>query len=167
MDRFDFLFFFVYLFEFEGVTSTLQNGFSQPAIPWTDGVFDYDNIKESFIPTCKRYWDRQSKVPFLFNSSSGIWISYNDLESMKWKSNYIKSHQLAGAMFWEVSNDRQADLINATFKALNDHPWKPSKKYHVGSVVTFMGKLYRCRQAHASLAKLKPSVTPAVWQIIN
>ena len=43
---------------------------------------DYDHLKKSYLPTYTRYWDDQSKVPFLYNASTGIWISYDDLQSI-------------------------------------------------------------------------------------
>ncbi|CAF2959938.1 unnamed protein product [Rotaria sp. Silwood2] len=35
-------------------------------------------------------------------------------------NNYIKQYNLGGAFFWELSSDRQAELIDATFNALNN-----------------------------------------------
>lgn len=103
-----------------------MNGFSQPAssnLPmgtWENGIFDYDHLKRSFLPTYTRYWDDASKVPFLFNPSTGIWISYDDLQSIGLKNDYIKREQLGGAMFWELSSDRNAELIGLTYNALNN-----------------------------------------------
>ena len=111
---------------FLGVTSTALNGFSQAAssqLPmgtWENGVFDYDHLKRSYIPSYTRYWDDQSKVPFLFNPSTGIWITYDDLQSIGIKNNYIKQKRLGGAFFWELSSDRQAELVGATFNALTN-----------------------------------------------
>jgi chitinase len=108
------------------VTSTTQNGFSQPAssqLPmgtWENGIYDYDHLKKSFLPTYTRYWDDASKVPYLFNPSTGIWISYDDLESISLKNDYIKREKLGGAMFWELSGDRNSELVGATFAALNN-----------------------------------------------
>jgi chitinase len=76
-------------------------------------------LKKSFISSNKRYWDDQSKVPFLFNPSTGIWISYDDVESINIKNNYIKQKRLGGAFFWELSSDRQAELVGVTFNALS------------------------------------------------
>ncbi|UJR07712.1 hypothetical protein I4U23_011997 [Adineta vaga] len=110
----------------QGVTSTDLNGFSQPASPncptgtWENGVFDYDHLKRSYIPTYKRYWDNQSKVPFLYNSTTGIWISYDDSQSIRIKTDYIKREKLAGAMFWELSSDRHYDLVDAAFEVLHN-----------------------------------------------
>lgn len=33
------------------------------------------------------------------------WISYDDPESMRYKSEFIKSRGLGGGMFWELSGD--------------------------------------------------------------
>jgi chitinase len=110
----------------QGVTSTAQNGFSQPAssqLPmgtWENGIYDYDHLIKSFLPKYTRYWDDASKVPFLFNPSTGIWISYDDLQSISLKNDYIKREQLGGAMFWELSGDRNAELVGATFAALSN-----------------------------------------------
>ncbi|CAF1395041.1 unnamed protein product [Rotaria sordida] len=110
----------------QGVTNTALNGFSQiassqlPTGTWENGIYDYDHLKKSFISSNKRYWDDQSKVPFLFNPSTGLWITYDDVESINIKNNYIKQSNLAGAFFWELSGDRQAELISATFNSLNN-----------------------------------------------
>ena len=87
---------------------------------WENGVFDYDHLKGSYLPTFTRYWDDNSKVPFLFNPSIGIWITYDDLESISLKNDYIKREQLGGAMFWELSSDRNVELVGATFVALTN-----------------------------------------------
>ena len=107
------------------MTSTDLNGFLQlaaneaPNGTWERGFIDYDDLKANYIPSHRRYWDDQSKVPFLFNQSTGTWISYDDLESTKWKAGYIRKHRLRGAFFWELSKDRQGELIGAAFNALN------------------------------------------------
>jgi hypothetical protein len=116
----------MFFYSYIGVNGKAQNGFSQPASAtppvgtWENGVFDYDHIKKSYIPTYTRYWDDASKVPFLYNASTGIWISYDDLQSIGLKNDYIKQEKLAGAMFWELSSDRNSELIGATFEALNN-----------------------------------------------
>ena len=90
-----------------------------PVGTWEDGVFDYDHLKDSYLSSYTRYWDNSSKVPFLFNASSGIWISYDDRQSIQIKAEYIKREELAGAMFWELSSDRRTELIGAAQEVLN------------------------------------------------
>lgn len=110
-----------------GVNNTKLNGFSQPASDqppngtWEKGVFDYDHLKKSFIPIYKRYWDNESKVPFLFNDITGIWITYDDSQSIAIKADYIKREKLAGAMFWELSTDRKCELIDVAYNVLNNN----------------------------------------------
>ena len=163
-----------------------MNGFSQttsselPSGTWEHGVFDYDHLKKSFIPTYNRYWDESSKVPYLFSSSTGIWISYDDLESIQIKNNYIKENKLGGAFFWELSSDRQAQLINATFNSLNNRIspppsttnrpdkislWKVNIQYKVDQRVTYKGKIYRCIKKHKSKRGKTPNLQVSFWQL--
>ena len=51
-----------------------------------------------------------AKVPWLYNAERKEWISYDDPESMRLKGEYVAAQQLAGAMFWELSNDDGALL---------------------------------------------------------
>lgn len=56
-----------------------------------------------------RYWQSDSKVPWLFNGTQ--FISYDDEESIGYKTDYIKSMGLGGAMMWELSQDPNRVLI--------------------------------------------------------
>jgi chitodextrinase len=176
---------------FLGVTNTALNGFSQttssqlPTGTWENGVFDYDHLKKSFIPSYNRYWDEKSKVPYLFSPSTSIWISYDDLESIKIKNDYIKQKRLGGAFFWELSCDRQAELIDATFNTLSKdvlpsttnrplstssptdkiQPWKAKVQYKVGQRVTYQCKTYRSIKKHKSERKKTPDSTDSLWQL--
>ena len=58
-----------------------------------------------------RYWDDESKAPYLFNADKKIFITYDDEQSVKEKCRYIKKHKLAGAMFWEYSSDKKLYLL--------------------------------------------------------
>ena len=80
---------------------------------WEPGVLDYDDIVANYLPRMTRYWDAQSKVPYLWDSQNKVWISYDDAESMRAKAQYIKSLGLGGFMLWELSSDRNAVLIDA------------------------------------------------------
>ncbi|CAF1316463.1 unnamed protein product [Adineta ricciae] len=163
------------------VTNTTLNGFLQAAssVPpngtWGDGSFDYDDIKNDVIRSYTRYWDDQSKVPFLFNSSTGIWISYEDLESVKWKCDYMKKYRLAGAFFWELSKDRKGELIGATFNALNKdidvlsmnrlRSWKANAQYYVDDHVKYDDKIYRCIRSHKSVVDQTPPAENSLWSL--
>ena len=51
-----------------------------------------------------RYWDSTSCAPYLFNEDEKIFITYDDEESLHDKCEYIKAHELKGAMFWSYSS---------------------------------------------------------------
>lgn len=72
---------------------------------------DYIN-KNGYI----RYWDEEACAPFLFNGSS--LISYDDEESIQYKSDYVKKNNLAGIMFWEYGCDKTHRLLNAIHNGL-------------------------------------------------
>lgn len=94
------------------VQSTENNGLYQiPVRPRWGGGYTYlkDSLvnKKGFV----RYWDNDSKAPYLFNAETKSFITYDDEESVKIKCEYIKKHKLAGAMFWEYFSDRKLYLL--------------------------------------------------------
>jgi chitinase len=111
-----------------GVGST-NNGLgqaSQGAGPGTyeSGVVDYHDIaaKLASAPaTYKTYRDTLARVPYIYapTLSGGLFISYDDPESIREKARYIKQQALAGAMFWELDSDTRGanpallDALNA------------------------------------------------------
>ncbi len=64
-------------------------------------------------PGWVRRWDDLSQAPFLWNADKRIFIGYDDPESLRVKSRYVKEHGLAGAMFWEYTADPTGALLKA------------------------------------------------------
>jgi chitinase len=81
------------------------------------GAFDYATIKKTFIPTYTRFWHEEAKVPWLYNPTTGIMISYDDPESVGEKADYVKENKLGGIMFWELSQDG-GELLQAIYSRL-------------------------------------------------
>jgi chitinase len=65
-----------------------------------------------------RMWDAQAQAPYLWNKDTRTFISYDDPESLRLKSAYIRDKGLAGAMFWEYSNDKTGVLLDTLFTSL-------------------------------------------------
>lgn len=63
-----------------------------------------------------RYWDAEAQAPYLFNGTD--FISYDDEESIRAKCEYVRTHGLAGIMFWEYSCDPTHTLLDAIYSAL-------------------------------------------------
>lgn len=86
---------------------------------WENGVFDYKDLVANYIPTYQKFDDGLAGVPYLWNATKGIFISYEDPKSMKLKAEYVKDQGLLGAMFWELSGDtKTSDLLNALYTEL-------------------------------------------------
>ncbi|MDB4921814.1 glycoside hydrolase family 18 protein [Mucilaginibacter sp.] len=83
----------------------------------------YDSLENSYINKngFERFWDKKSKVPYLWNSKVHTFVTYNDVRSFKYKTRYVKKNNLAGVMFWEYTEDlKKQGLFNPLVKFMND-----------------------------------------------
>lgn len=69
------------------------------------GVMSYTQILQGPLAISMRYWEEDAKVPWLYNAETGIFISYEDADSISWKVRYIQENRLGGAMVWELGLD--------------------------------------------------------------
>lgn len=68
----------------------------------------------------QRFWDDESKAPFLWNSAQKIFLSYEDPESIAAKVDFILQNNLGGAMFWEYNEDSDdKSLLNAIYQNMH------------------------------------------------
>lgn len=65
-----------------------------------------------------RRWDDRAKAPFLWNAEANTFITYDDPESIRVKSRYARDQRLGGIMFWELSQDRDDELLDAIVTSL-------------------------------------------------
>ena len=70
--------------------------------------------------TYPRHWDNQAKVPWLYSASQhgGHFISYDDVESMQHKVDYVEDLDLGGIMFWEITADQNEVLLDVIHDGL-------------------------------------------------
>jgi chitinase len=64
--------------------------------------------KQGFV----RYWDAGARSPYLWNRTSRSFISYEDPQSLAIKRCYVQDMHLGGMMFWELSLDRNDELLD-------------------------------------------------------
>jgi chitinase len=78
----------------------------------------YQLIKQNYLSNTgyTRHFHSQSMVPWLFNGS--VFISYEDSQSISYKTDYIKTKNLGGAMMWELSQDPSGELLDAVFNGM-------------------------------------------------
>lgn len=66
-----------------------------------------------------RFWDSKAGAPYLFSLKDSAWITYEDAESLALKMKFVKENGLAGAMFWEMSEDNTGTLLEVIYNELN------------------------------------------------
>lgn len=72
---------------------------------WEDeGVPTYFNILKR-MNQFTRYWDDQVKCPYLLGNSINTFVTYDDCESIGWKAQYAKDHDIGGVIIWEITGD--------------------------------------------------------------
>jgi len=98
-----------------------QKGLYQKATS-TGQIIYYRKIKQNIINNNKyiRYWDEDAAVPYLWNSTDSIFISYEDVESIRIKTDYVKKSGLGGMMFWEYTDNPEGELLETIYKGLNN-----------------------------------------------
>lgn len=78
----------------------------------------YQAVVDNYLskPSFTRYFHSQSMVPWLFDGS--VFISYEDQQSIGYKTAYIKSKNLGGAMLWELSQDPNEVLLGTVYDGM-------------------------------------------------
>jgi GH18 family chitinase len=111
--------------------SEVDHGLYQPAgaaAPgtWEAGSYDYADLAKNYLSTYQRYWDADAYVPWLYDAAAGVFISYDDPQSLRAKAGYVRDQGLAGLMIWELSQGDET-LIDALFQGLEaGGPPRPS-----------------------------------------
>lgn len=66
-----------------------------------------------------RYFDNETRAPWLYNEATRIAVSYEDQESIAYKMAYIRSLGLGGVFAWELAyDDEQSTLLSAVYNGL-------------------------------------------------
>jgi len=80
----------------------------------------YTAIKDSLLKQAgyKLYRDRRAKAPYLYNTETRQFITFDDEWSVKKKCRYVLDKKLAGVMFWEYDSDLKGYLLDEINKVL-------------------------------------------------
>jgi chitinase len=103
---------------FEGV-DPLHDGLNRPYERY-GGDHSYAELVGSYVNRngFVRRWDERAQAPFLWNAATRTFISYDDPQSIRGKAAYVREHRLGGVMFWELSQDREGELLEAVREGL-------------------------------------------------
>jgi GH18 family chitinase len=100
----------------------LYQAASRPAHgTWTnDGIFDFKDLNNNYVPTYLRFWSAEASAPWLYNPDTQIMITYDDVQSVSLKADYVKTNKLGGMMIWPLSaDDARSSLVDALSGRLN------------------------------------------------
>ena len=83
-----------------------QNGTAKP-LGWHEGDGDWKVLAQTRLKDTRyvRYWEPQARVPWLYDPTSGTWVSYDDPQSVGEKVRYVREHGLGGVVIWELGGD--------------------------------------------------------------
>ena len=94
-----------------GNVPNIRDGLFQPGTGtptgWKPMDGDWRVLAQSRLrdPRYVRHWEPDAKVPWLYDSTTGTWISYDDPESVAAKAHYVREHHLGGVVIWELGGD--------------------------------------------------------------
>ncbi len=71
----------------------------------------YDVLKRDYLPVLQKKQDAAAQVPYL--TGGGQFITYDDPESAAAKGALARKRGLGGVGFWELSQDRAGELVQA------------------------------------------------------
>ncbi|RYD74429.1 MAG: glycoside hydrolase family 18 protein [Sphingobacteriales bacterium] len=99
--------------------SNSTNGLGDSVLAGSYGK-GYTFLKDSLINKngFNAFVDKAAKAPYIFNSGTKEFMTYDDEESVKEKCKYVLKNNMAGVMFWEYSSDVNGYLLNQINKTL-------------------------------------------------
>jgi len=83
-----------------------QSGTGTPT-GWRARDGDWNVLAQTRLkdPRYVRHWEPSARVPWLYDSTSGTWVSYDDPESVREKVRYVRRRGLGGVVIWELGGD--------------------------------------------------------------
>lgn len=96
-----------------------------PSGTWAAGSFDFWDLNQNYLTddAYERHWHRQSNVPWLYNEEEGVFISYDDADSIGEKAEYVQWNGFGGMMVWELSADKNEVLLDAIREEFDGPPF--------------------------------------------
>ena len=93
-----------------GVAPT-NDGLFQPAGPapreWSGAALDVRNLTREKMEGAGFTVHREPRAlaPWAYNRATGVWITFDDAESLARKADFARDRGLGGVMIWELGGD--------------------------------------------------------------
>jgi chitinase len=93
-----------------------QPGPLAPAGTFGIGVFQYWDVRARGYP---RYWNKEAMSPWVYSQRTGLFIGYDDPQSISLKADFILKKHLGGAVCWELTGDiRDSNSVDSLLNTL-------------------------------------------------
>jgi chitinase len=87
-----------------------------PPREWTGANVDVSHLTRAKLDSAgfRVLTEPKAQAPFAYNPATGVWITFDDAESLKRKADYVRARGLRGMMIWEAGSDdgRMTKVIN-------------------------------------------------------
>ena len=83
----------------------------------------YKNFVDYFSDSSgfRYHWDKKAKAPFQYNRQKKLFATFDDKQSVREKSKFIRRKKLGGIMFWELGEDLPANgLVDEIHRTLRN-----------------------------------------------
>ncbi|MFV0519465.1 MAG: glycosyl hydrolase family 18 protein, partial [Lachnospirales bacterium] len=91
---------------FATATGNYLGLWDDPANPYPGGQEPYWKIKQyEQSSEWEKGYDEYSKVPYLYNKSKKVFLTYEDEQSLTERANFINDNGYGGLIAWEISGD--------------------------------------------------------------
>ncbi len=72
---------------------------------WETGMLDYNDIKKNYLLENNSYFDEQAKAPYILDNNKGLFLTYDDEESIREKVKIIYKKGFQGVFAYELTGD--------------------------------------------------------------
>lgn len=98
-----------------------ENGLYQKASNQGGGQATYKEILEKYSAKqgFKRCWDDSAKAAYLFNEKTGVFVTLNDPEALKYEMEFVRKMNLGGVFLWEYTQDDKGVLLDKLYQGMN------------------------------------------------
>jgi chitinase len=90
-----------------GNDGLFQTGSGAAPREWTGSNVDVSHLTRAKLEAAgfSVRTEPSAQAPFAFNPATGVWITFDDAESLARKADYVRARGLRGIMIWEAGSD--------------------------------------------------------------
>jgi chitinase len=82
----------------------------------------YEIVQQLLAKSLTSGWDPGTLTPYAYNAQTGVWVSYDNEQSIGYKISYLLEKGLGGAMFWAIDDDAFPAMADTRHKTSRQIP---------------------------------------------